>query len=56
MKKQELTDAVNAAKEETRSALQAVFDSLNHGQQKQMVKDEAVKTVFDRYGVEYSEG
>ena len=55
MKKQELTDAVNAAKEETRAALQTVFDSLNHGQRKQIIKDKAVKTVFDRYGVDYSE-
>lgn len=55
MKKQELTDAVNAAKEETRAALQTVFDSLNQGQQKKIVKDENVKALFDLYGVEYLE-
>ena len=37
-----------------RSALQTMYDALNHGQQKQIVKDEAVKALFDRYGVEYS--
>jgi hypothetical protein len=30
-----------------------VFDALNHGQQKQIVKNEQVKALFDRYGVEY---
>ena len=55
MKKQELTEAVNAAKTETRDALQTVYDALNSGQQKKIVKEEAVKKLFDLYGVEYSE-
>ena len=55
MKKAELTAAVDAAKVETKSALQTVYDSLNQGQQKKIVKDEAVKELFDLYGVEYSE-
>ena len=55
MKKAELTAAVEAAKAETKSALQTVYDSLNQGQQKKIVKDDAVKALFDRYGVEYSE-
>lgn len=54
MKKSELTAAVEAAKAETRSALQTVYDSLNQGQQKKILKEEAVKELFDRYGVEYS--
>lgn len=53
MKKSELIAAVEAAKAETRNALQTVYDSLNHGQQKQIVKDEAVKALFDLYGVNY---
>lgn len=53
MKKTELTAAVDACISETRNALQTVYDSLNHGQQKQIVKDEGVKALFDRYGVEY---
>lgn len=53
MKRTELTNAVDACISETRNALQTVYDSLNHGQQKQIVKDEAVKELFDRYGVEY---
>lgn len=54
MKKTELTAAVEAAKAETRNALQTVYDALNSGQQKKIVKDEKVKELFDRYGVEYS--
>lgn len=53
MKKSELISAVQAVKTETRNALQTMYDALNKGQQKQIVKDEAVKTLFDRYGVDY---
>lgn len=55
MTKTELTAAVETAKAETKAALQTMYDALNQGQQKQLVKDEKVKTLFDRYGVEYSE-
>ena len=53
MKKEELNVAVESAKAETRTALQIVYDSLNQGQQKKIVKDENVKAVFDLYGVVY---
>ena len=53
MTKPELTAAVDAAKAETRNALQTVFDALNQGQQKKIVKEEAVKKLFDLYGVDY---
>lgn len=55
MKKSELTAAVQAVKTEIKTALQTMYDAMNHGQQKQILKDEAVKTLFDRYGVIYSE-
>ena len=55
MTKKELTEAVESAKAETRTALQTVYDALNHGQQKQIVKDESVKKLFDLYGVVYGE-
>lgn len=55
MKKSELTAAVLTVKTETRNALQTMYDALNSGQQKKIVKDESVKALFDRYGVEYSE-
>ena len=53
MTKDKLTAAVDKAKSEIRAARQTVYDALNHGQQKKLVKDEAVKRLFDLYGVEY---
>ena len=55
MKKTDLTTAVESAKTEIKNALQTMYDALNHGQQKQIVKDESVKAYFDLYGVEYTE-
>ena len=55
MTKGELNDAVLTARTETKNALQTVYDAMNHGQQKQIVKDESVKKLFDLYGVEYGE-
>ena len=53
MTKAELYAKTEAVVKDIRAALQTVYDALNHGQQKQIVKDEAVKALFDRYGVEY---
>ena len=53
MKRDELFAKVAAVKTETKDALQLVFDSLNQGQQKKILKEEAVKELFDRYGVVY---
>ena len=49
----ELIEKVAAIKTETKDALQLVFDELNNGQQKKILKNEEVKALFDRYGVEY---
>lgn len=54
MDKTTLDKAVEKCKADTKAALQTVYDALNHGQQKQIVKDERVKALFDLYGVEYS--
>lgn len=51
--KHELKNAVDAAKMTTKEALQVVYDSLNQGQQKQIVKVAEVKALFDLYGVQY---
>ena len=53
MKKSDLSNAVQAVKTETREAMQTMYDALNQGQQKKIVKTEAVKKLFDRYGVTY---
>lgn len=55
MKKTELDNAVVTAKAETRNALQTIYNALNQGQQKKIVKDEAVKALLDLYGVNYEE-
>lgn len=49
------TEAANAVYDETKLALQTVYDALNQGQQKKLLKDEGVKELFDRYGVEYTQ-
>lgn len=48
----ELRDAVAAAKAETKDALQLVYDTLNHGQQKKILEDDNVAALFERFGVE----
>lgn len=53
MLKTELNQAVENCRTQTREALQTVYDALNQGQQKQIVKDEKVKALFDLYGVIY---
>lgn len=53
MLKQDLYNRVKAVKEETKTALQIVYDELNQGQQKKILKNPEVKELFDRYGVKY---
>jgi Fe2+ or Zn2+ uptake regulation protein len=48
-------DKAEEAYEETKVALQTVYDALNKGQQQKLLKEEAVKELFDRYGVEYTQ-
>ena len=55
MKKKQLDNAVDVKMTETRDALQTMYDALNQGQQKKIVKDEKVKELFDTYGVDYNE-
>lgn len=51
--KEKLQENVNKTKGETKDALQTLYDSLNQGQRKKVVKNPEVKALFDRYGVEY---
>ena len=55
MTKEELFNKVNEVKKEIQQALQIMYDTLNHGQQKQIIKNEEVKKLFDRYKVNYEE-
>lgn len=51
MNKDTLTNAVAVCKAETKEALQTVYDELNNGQQKKLLKNEAIKALFERYEV-----
>lgn len=37
---------------ETRATLQLVYDALNKGQRDKLLKDEAVRVLLERYGVQ----
>ena len=45
-----LTEKVIAYNREVKEALQTVYNELNHGQQKKLLKSEVVKAMFERYG------
>lgn len=47
----ELRERVIAYNTEIKSALQAVYDDLNHGQQKKLLRNPAIRAMFERYGV-----
>ena len=48
-----LVDKVIAYNIEIKTALQTMYDALNKGQQKKIVKNEKVKALFDKYSVTY---
>lgn len=52
MTKQKLNEITDKAVNETREALQTVYDSLNKGQRQKLLKNPEVVELFDRYGVE----
>ena len=49
--KEKLRKNVNAAKNETKAALQLIYGSLNQGQQKKLLKNEAVKKLLAFYNI-----
>lgn len=55
MKKNKLNEAVKACKAETGEALQLLWNNVNKGQKKQIIKNTEVKEMFDRFGVDYSD-
>lgn len=40
---------------ETKVALQEVFNALNQGQQKKLLRNPTIRAMFERYGVEIEE-
>ena len=51
MTRNELNEKTNVVVSETTTALQTVYDALNSGQKKKILKDEMVAALFERYGV-----
>ena len=49
--RKKLRDNVDKTKSDTKSALRLIFDSLNQGQQKKLLKNEEVHALLKRYGV-----
>lgn len=48
-----LKEKVLAYNLEVKVALETVFNELNNGQQKKLLKNDKVKALFDRYGISY---
>lgn len=55
MTKTKLTICTGKAKQETKAALQTVYDALNNGQRKKLIKDPTVLALLQLYGVEIEE-
>ena len=51
----ELKEKVIAYNTEVKAALQAVYNDLNHGQRKKLLRNPAIRAMFARYGVEIDE-
>ena len=47
----ELRDRVVAYNTEVKAALQAVYNDLNRGQQKKLLRNPTIRAMFERYGV-----
>lgn len=45
------TVAAEAVAAETKAALQTVYDNLNQGQQKKLLKSPEVRALFERYAI-----
>ena len=48
----ELRERVIAYNTEVKAALQAVYNDLNPGQRKKLLRNPAIRAMFARYGVE----
>ncbi len=48
----ELRNRVIAYNAEIKAALQTVLDELNQGQRKKLLRNPAIRAMFERYGIE----
>ena len=51
----ELRDRVIAYNTEVKATLQAVYNDLNHGQRKKLLRNPSIRAMFEQYGVEIEE-
>ena len=51
----ELRDRVIAYNTEVKAALQAVYNDLNHGQRKKLLRNPSIHAMLERYSVEIEE-
>ena len=51
----ELRERVIAYNTEVKAALQAVYNGLNKGQRKKLLRNTVIRAMFERYGVEIDE-
>ena len=47
----ELRERVISYNKEVKSALQAVYNDLNQGQRKKLLRNPTIRAMFERYGV-----
>jgi hypothetical protein len=55
MTKSELQQKVITAKEDIVNAIMIMYNALNSGQQKKILKDEQVALLFERYNIKVDE-
>ena len=55
MYKSELKERTDKVINETHDALQIVWDATNKGQRNKLLRNEEVKAILDRYGVNYEQ-
>ena len=46
-----LVEKAKAYSRELKEALQLIYDELNHGQQKKLMRNPAIKALYARYGI-----
>lgn len=51
----ELKERVIAYNKEVKAALQEVYNDLNHGQRKKLLRNPTIRAMFERYGAEIEE-
>lgn len=51
----ELRDRIIAHNTEVKAALQAIYNGLNQGQRKKLLRNPTIRAMFERYGVKIEE-